>query len=64
VPNPITFQGNVIAAPDILPSEFDLDKYIDYDTQFVKAFLDPIDTILSVIGWKSEKRITLEDFFT
>lgn len=61
LPNPI--KENVIAFPDYLPPEFKLEKYIDYDLQFDKAFLDPIQAILDPIGWRSESTSTLESFF-
>jgi hypothetical protein len=60
-PNP--FKDTVISFPTRLPKEFELQKYIDYDTQFEKTFLDPIKIILDSIGWKSEKQTTLESFF-
>ena len=60
-PNP--FHDTVISSPDILPKEFGLEKYLDYELQFEKGYLDPIESILSVIGWHSEKKATLEDFF-
>jgi hypothetical protein len=47
-----------------LPTELKLDKYIDRDLQFDKAFLEPIKSITNIIGWDIEKRSTLEDFFT
>ena len=40
------------------------DKYIDYDLQFEKAFVEPLKAILDAIGWSVEKTITLESFFT
>ncbi len=62
---PNTVQSNVIAFPQGgIPSEFDLDKYIDYNTQFEKSFLEPLMIILKAIGWKSEKVSSLEDFFS
>lgn len=60
-PNPLG--DTVIAMQEILPPEFGLDKYINYDVQFEKAFLDPIKSITEVIGWKTEHIATLEDFF-
>ena len=60
-PNPI--HENVIAFPDYLPEEFKLHSYIDYDMQFQKTFLDPIDPILGAVGWTSEEVASLEDFF-
>lgn len=56
-------QHNVISAISGIPKEFELDSSIDYDTQFEKAFLQPIRSILSVINWQDTKINTLEDFF-
>jgi DNA polymerase elongation subunit (family B) len=61
MPNPI--KENVIAFPDYLPPELNLHKYMDYDKQFEKTFLEPLDPILEAIGWHSEERVTLEDIF-
>jgi hypothetical protein len=61
MPNPI--RESVIAAIDELPKEFNLDKYIDRDTQFAKSYLDPIRSITEIIGWKVEQLATIEDFF-
>jgi len=54
---------SVIATADYLPREFNLDKYIDRDTQFEKSFVEPLRSITDVIGWQIEDRATLEDFF-
>jgi len=61
-PNPIN--DTVIAAPDKLPIEFELDKYIDREEQFNKGFLEPLKSITNVIGWQPEQISTLEDFFS
>ena len=60
-PNPL--HDKVIGAIGSLPSEFGLDEFVDYNVQFEKGYLKPIDSILSVIGWEAEKRSTLEEFF-
>jgi DNA polymerase elongation subunit (family B) len=60
---PNTIQSDVIAFPTILPKELDIEKYIDYDTQFEKSFLDPLRIVLDSIGWKTEQVSSLEDFF-
>jgi DNA polymerase elongation subunit (family B) len=62
MPNPA--RDNVICAFSALPPEFKLENYIDYDIQFEKAFLAPLNAILEVIDWSSEKQSTLEDFFS
>lgn len=56
-------QSNVISCPKVLPKELDLNKYIDYELQFQKTFLDPINAILTAINWKSEKISNLEGWF-
>jgi DNA polymerase elongation subunit (family B) len=52
-PNPV--HSNIISFPNSIPKEFNIDEYIDYNTQFEKSFLEPIKNILDVIGWKAEK---------
>jgi DNA polymerase elongation subunit (family B) len=61
LPNPI--HENVISYIQQFPQELGLDKYIDYDLQFNKAFLDPLKVILDSIGWSVEKTVNLELFF-
>jgi DNA polymerase elongation subunit (family B) len=60
-PNPL--HENVISVATHLPKDFELEKYIDYELQFDKAFLQPIKNILNVLGWQTEKRGSLESFF-
>jgi len=60
---PNTIRENVISFISDFPKELSLDKYIDYELQFEKAFLDPLKSILNSIGWKIEKTINLDSFF-
>jgi DNA polymerase elongation subunit (family B) len=60
---PNTIQSNVISFPTIVPKELDIEKYIDYDLQFDKSFLEPLKIILDSIDWKTEHVSSLEDFF-
>ena len=59
--NPI--RENVISFISDFPMELGLDKYIDYELQFEKAFLEPVKVILDAIGWNVEKTVNLELFF-
>jgi DNA polymerase elongation subunit (family B) len=61
---PNTFKDSVVSFPSRLPSEFALQEYIDYDTQFEKTFLEPIKVILDCMNWKTEKTSSIEDFFS
>lgn len=61
VPN--TIRENVISFPDRLPAELGLHRYIDYNLQFEKSFLEPLKIILDSIGWQIEDRGSLEAFF-
>lgn len=61
VPNPIG--ENVVSFPDVLPTEFGLHKYVDYETQFEKTFTEPLRIILESINWTVEETATLESFF-
>ena len=54
---------NCVAFNAKLPVEFDLHRYVDYETIFEKAFIDPLNTIANGIGWKTRPVATLEDLF-
>ena len=43
-PNPIN--ENVISFMNVLPREFDLHRFIDYDMQFDKAFVEPLKVVV------------------
>ncbi len=60
-PNPL--RENVISFIGVLPKEFDLHKYIDYDNQFDKSFLEPLRFIVNAIDWSFERQSTLDEFF-
>lgn len=59
MPNPL--KSEVIATPNELPEKLGLSAYIDYDTQFEKAFLQPLKVIAEQRNWKVERRSTLFD---
>ena len=58
---PNIFGEEVIAFIQDFPKE--LGVKADYDMQFEKAFLKPVTSILDIIGWDAEKKITLDSFF-
>jgi DNA polymerase elongation subunit (family B) len=60
---PNIIQENVISFIQEFPKELGLDKYVDYELQFEKSFIDPLRSILDVIGWNVTKINTLESFF-
>ena len=60
---PNTVKDTVISFATRIPYEFDLHKYVDYETQFTKTFTDPLRFVLDSIGWKLEREATLESFF-
>ena len=60
---PNIIHENVISFIQEFPKELNLDKYIDYELQFEKAFLEPLKSILDVIGWSVEKTVNLNSFF-
>ena len=60
---PNTINENVISFVNALPKEFELEPYIDYETQFHKSFVEPLGVILNKIGWTTEPVSTLDSFF-
>ena len=60
---PNIIQENIISFIQDFPRELGLDKYIDYDLQFEKSFVEPLKSILDAIGWSVEKTVNLESFF-
>ena len=61
---PNIIHENIISFIQDFPTELGLDKYIDYDLQFEKSFLEPMKAILDAIGWNVEKTVNLELFFS
>ena len=61
---PNIIQENVISFIQDFPNELGLNKYVDYDLQFDKSFVEPLKTILDAIGWNVEKTVNLELFFS
>ena len=60
---PNIIRENVISFISDFPRELKIDKYIDYDLQFEKSFIEPIRSIMEAINWKIEKTANLQSFF-
>ena len=64
---PNILQSNVIAFMSELPREFGLHEQIDFDRQFSKSFVDPIELIMECIDWQVDRSYgtqrTLESLF-
>ena len=60
---PNLYNNNTLAFLSGLPKQLEAEQYIDYDLQFEKSFLEPLDIILSTINWHTEKIDTLDCFF-
>ena len=61
MPNPIN--ENVISFTSSLPREFDLHRFVDYDMQFEKSFVEPLKVIVNLINWNVEPVASLDSFF-
>ena len=61
---PNIIQENIISFIQDFPKELGLDKYIDYELQFEKSFVEPLKSILDSIGWNVEKTVNLDLFFS
>ena len=60
-PNPhgidtIAFKGS-------LPVEFGLHKFVDYQNNWNKNFVFPMDNLLKTIKWNSTKQVSVLDWF-
>jgi len=64
---PNVYQCSAISFMTKLPKELDLHKSVDYDVQFEKSFVEPLNFILTKINWLVDRSYgtqgSLEDFF-
>jgi len=60
---PNIFKTDIISFASKMPNEFRVEEFIDYETQFQKSFIDPLQIILNCINWRAEKSNSLESFF-
>ncbi len=60
-PNPLG--ENVVSFISTLPKELDLHRFIDYNSQFEKSFVEPLTIILHTMKWKIKETSSLESLF-
>jgi len=64
---PNIYQCSSISFITSLPKELDFHKIVDYDVQFEKSFIEPLNFILQKINWMVDRSYgtqgTLEEFF-
>lgn len=60
-PNP--YGSPVFGFADNVPREIDIKCYVDYEMQFEKSFISPLNILVEAVSWSLEERSSLEDFF-
>ena len=64
---PNIYQSSSFSFITFMPKELDLHRFIDYDKQFEKSFVDPLKFITNKMNWLIDNSYgtqgTLEDFF-
>ena len=64
---PNVYQSSAFSFITFMPKELDIYKYIDYDAQFEKSFVEPLRFITEKAQWLIDSSYgtqgTLEDFF-
>lgn len=53
------YNSEMFGYPAFFPRGYGLEKYIDKQMAFQKAFLKPLENILKVIGWGTKRKISL-----
>jgi len=66
--NPNPYQCNAFTFITECPSELDIAKYVDYEKQFEKSYVEPLKFITNAIHWHIDDsygtQATLMDFFS
>jgi DNA polymerase elongation subunit (family B) len=61
---PNIYKNNTLAFLSGIPKQLEAEQYIDYDLQFKKSFIEPLEIILSTINWQSERIDSIDAFFS
>lgn len=56
-------KSNVISFANVLPKEFGLHEFVDYDSQYESSFEKPLKLIVEAARWTLQPITTLEDLF-
>ena len=56
------FNTHVLAAHETIPEEFEAAEWVDYDTQFNKTFIHPLESLTNLVGWRLIPINDLADF--
>ena len=62
--HPNIYNCDAIGFQGTLPEVFKLDKYVDYESNYQKSFVDPMENLLGSIGWTSEPQVSVMDWFS
>jgi DNA polymerase elongation subunit (family B) len=60
---PNTLHENVIGFIGKIPEEFNLIRYVDYQTMFNKSFIEPLKKLTEAVGWNYRETASLENLF-
>lgn len=60
---PNTLRENVVGFTDKIPEQFNLVRYVDYETMFEKSFISPLTKLTEAVGWAHKEVATLDDLF-
>lgn len=60
---PNTVRENCIGFIDRFPRELNIQRYVDYDEMWQKAFLNPLDNIIKTINWNYREVASLDSLF-
>lgn len=60
-PNP--FREKTIAYMFDLPDELGIKQYLDYEQQWEKLFISPMEKLLEIRGWNAVEEVTVDDLF-
>lgn len=60
---PNELRSEVISCLNKVPDELEIEKMIDYNTQYQKTFMEPLNAMLKVAKWAIDREHTLEDAF-